>query len=199
MSINREIIFGLLAAAINIAGFVPYMLDILRGKTKPERAMWWIYSVLFIVLLMAQNGANAGWLLLATGSYIFSSVLIALLSIKYGYGKFHKRHFISASIAIAGLILWRITDQPLIAILLVILIDSSGFWLTLIKTWHAPHSETLLAWQMALLSYFVSMLSIRNWTFDVVIYPLYAIAGGSTIVWIIAHRRKTISADPEDF
>lgn len=199
MQLNREIFFGLLAAAINVAGFFPYMLDILRGKTKPERAMWWIYSVLFIVLLIAQNGANAGWLLLATGSYIFSSVVIALLSIKFGYGKFHRRHLISAVVAIAGLILWRLTDQPLIAILLVIIIDSAGFWLTLLKTWHAPHSETLLAWQMALLSYFVSLLSIRNWTLNVIIYPLYAILGGTAIVWIITHRRKTISADPEDF
>ena len=199
MHVNRELFFGLLSAVINLIGFVPYFLDILKRKTMPERATWWIYSVLFFLLLAAQRGAHAGWLLLASGSYVISSVFIALLSIKFGYGQFHKRHFVSILIAALGLILWQITDRPLIAILLVIIVDFAGFWLTLLKTWHAPHSETLIAWQLALLSYTVSLFSISNWTLSVVIYPIYAIVGGSTIVWVITQRRKKITVDPKDF
>jgi hypothetical protein len=87
--------FGTTSALLNFVGTVPYVRDILRGKTKPQRSMWWIYTGLFMLLFAAQVGAGAGWLLVVTAGYVLSSTLTALLSLRYGFGSFHNRETFS--------------------------------------------------------------------------------------------------------
>jgi hypothetical protein len=65
---------GIVAGLANLAGFIPYIRDIFRHKTKPERAMWWIYSMLFMVLWAAQLGAGATWLLISTATYVITAL-----------------------------------------------------------------------------------------------------------------------------
>jgi uncharacterized protein with PQ loop repeat len=149
MHISAPVVLGSLAGILSVVSTIPYVIDIFRHKTKPERAMWWVYSFLFALLFFAQLSAGAQWLLIVTAAYVLSSTLIAVLSVKYGYGSFHKRDTVSIAIAALGLVAWLFTDRPLIAVLMVITVDFAGFWLTLVKTWHAPHSETLITWQIS--------------------------------------------------
>lgn len=161
--------------------------------------MWWIYVFMFGVLFAAQMDAGGRWLLFITGAYLVESAVIAMLSLRYGYGSFHKRDTISLLVAAAGLLLWLATDMPLVAIILVIIVDFAGFWLTLVKTWHAPHTETLISWQLACVSAILSIFSISTWKFDVIIYPLYAAAATALLAWLIMYRRKKIVEDLPDF
>jgi hypothetical protein len=192
-------VIGAAAAIINVLGFMPYIRDILRHKTKPERAMWWIYVFMFGVLFAAQMDAGGRWLLLITGAYLVESAVIAMLSVRYGYGSFHKRDTISLLVAAVGLLLWLATDMPLVAIMLVIIVDFAGFWLTLVKTWHAPHTETLISWQLACVSAILSMFSISTWKLDIVVYPLYAAVVTALLAWLIMHRRTKVTEDLPDF
>jgi hypothetical protein len=143
MQHSFPLLVAVVASIIGNVANIPYIRDIFRHKTKPERAMWWIYTVLFSVLFVAQMSAGAEWLLIVSAGYVLSSAIIAALSVKYGYGSFHKRDLFSLGVAGLGLILWAITNNPLVAVLIVIVVDFAGFWLTLVKTWHAPHSERL--------------------------------------------------------
>jgi len=198
MHISIYALAGISAGIINTIGLVPYIRDIFRHKTKPERAMWWIYAVLFSLLFAAQLKAGASWLLCVTAAYILSSILIAILSLRYGYGSFHKRDMFSLVIVALGLLLWLITSQPLLAIILVIIVDFAGFWLTLFKTWHAPRSETLVAWELACLAAIISVFSIKTVSLSVIIYPLYAVLGSGLLVCEIIYRRARVEHDLED-
>jgi len=190
---------GAMAGILNTVGLVPYVRDIFRHKTKPERAMWWIYAALFGLLFAAQMQAGARWLLLVTAAYILSTAVIAVLSLRYGYGTFHRRDVISLAIAALGLVMWLLTDKPLAAIAVVIVVDFAGFWLTLVKTWHAPHSETLVSWQLSFVGAILSIFSVGTWKFAVIVYPVYAILGNGFLVWLIMYRRTKIAVDPVDF
>jgi len=143
--------------------------------------------------------AGAHWLLLVTAVYIATSVAIAILSVWYGYGRLHKRDAISLVIAVVGLVLWRLTDRPLVAVMLVIIVDFAGFWLTLVKTWHAPHTETLIAWQLAFATAVLSIFSVGTWTIDVLAYPVYVVLAMALIVCMIMHRRTKVAEDLPDF
>lgn len=190
---------GITSGGLNIIGLVPYVRDIFRHKTKPERAMWWIYAGLFFMLGSAQFAAGGHWLVLVTATYAFSSFLIAVLSVRYGYGSFHKRDMFSVAVALLGLGLWLITDRPLLAIIMVIIVDFAGFWLTLVKTWHAPHSETLISWQLSLAAAVLSVVTAGTWSFVVLIYPIYAVVFDGLLVWEIIYRRRKITKDSQDF
>lgn len=193
------VLLGVLSGILGLIGNVPYILDIFRHKTKPERAMWWIYTVLFAVLFAAQASAGAHWLLLVTGEYVLSSALFAVLSVRYGYGSFHKRDMISLVIAGLGIMAWLLTDRPLVAIIIVVVVDFAGFWLTLLKTWHAPHSETLITWQLSCISAIISIFAISDWSLTVLLYPLYAVVATALFVWLIMYRRTKVKEDPVDF
>ena len=190
---------AILSGTTNIVGFVPYARDIFHHKTKPERAMWWIYTALFTLLYAAQASAGAHLLLIVSAVYIVTSATIALLSLRYGYGSFHRRDILSICVAIFGLVLWKITSNPLTAILIVIVIDFAGFWLTIVKTWQAPHSETLVSWQLSLFSALFSIFSIGTRDFSLAAYPTYAVLADALLVWVIIYRRTKVREDLIDF
>jgi hypothetical protein len=196
---HYELLFATIAGVLGIAGVVPYVRDILLRKTKPERAMWWIYTALFALLFYAQLSAGAHDLLIVTAIYVLSSAVIATLSLRYGYGSFHARDGVSLGIAAIGLVMWLWTNNPLLAILMVIIVDFAGFWLTLVKTWHAPHSETLISWELTLIATVFSAFSGGSWKVSIIIYPIYAIAADALLVWLIIYRRTIVKEDRDDF
>jgi len=187
-------VLGVAAIILQIAGFIPYILDILKGKTKPERASFWIFTLLVGVTLVAQLLDNVTW----AAALVFVSFLcvftIAILSLKFGYGKFHRRDTVSIILAIIGVIIWQITSEPLIAVAMVILIDFSGFWLTLLKTWKAPHTETLFAWAASGMAAALAIIATQNYKAIQIAYLLYSALAGFLISLMIIYRRK-FSAD----
>jgi hypothetical protein len=78
---NLAVPIAVVAGVLNVVGFVPYLRDILRHKTKPERAMWWIYAVLFGVLFAAQVDAGAGWLVFVTGAWTLDVVIYPVYAV----------------------------------------------------------------------------------------------------------------------
>ncbi|MBX4190930.1 hypothetical protein KW794_02470 [Candidatus Saccharibacteria bacterium] len=183
---------GVAAITLQIAGFIPYVIDILKGKTKPERASFWIFSLLVGVTLVAQLLDNITW----AAALVFTSFLcvltIAVLSLRYGYGSFHTRDTVSIILAIIGVLVWQVTSEPLVAIAMVILIDFAGFWLTLLKTWKAPHTETLFAWVASGLAAILAIIASQNHKAVQIAYLLYSALAGCLISALIIYRRKVL-------
>lgn len=183
---------GVLAGLLNLVSAVPYFIDIARGKTKPERATWWIWLILNSVSLAAQLGAHARWSVLMTVGQVLVTAAIAVLSVRFGYGTFHRKDFAAIGFAIAGVGLWWWLDSPLAALLVVLAVDAVGFWLTLEKTWRAPHTETLLTWMIATLSGALGVLAVGSWDFTKAIYPFYIMIGNGLMTAIIVYRRPRL-------
>jgi hypothetical protein len=184
---------GVASAVVNTVGLVPYIKDIFKHKTKPERATWWIWLALNIIAFAAQAGAGATWSLFMTGAGIVAEGLIAFLSLSYGYGRFKRKDLISLLIAMCGLILWKYTSDPLFALIVVLGIDLLGFWLTIEKTWKAPETETLIAWFFATLSGLFGVLAVGKLNFTQLLYPIYIMLANGLMVWIILYRRKQLA------
>ncbi len=187
-----EATVGIVAVIIQIGASVPYILDILRHKTKPERAGFWIFLLLTIITLAAQISHGFSWasgLLIAAGC---TQLVIALLSIKYGYGRLKPRDFISVILAILGVLGWLITDQPLITVGIVIAIDFAGFWLILAKTWEAPQTETLITWLLCGMAAGMVLATARSFDLVQIGYIAYSAVANLGIVMLIIYRRKVL-------
>ncbi|HRC28524.1 MAG TPA: hypothetical protein PKV96_04030, partial [Candidatus Saccharimonas sp.] len=65
---------------------MPYLRDIFRHKTKPERATWWIWLTLNMIAFFAQLAAGATWSLGLMAGQLLAVGLIAVLSLRFGYG-----------------------------------------------------------------------------------------------------------------
>ncbi len=181
---------GIGSAILNTAGTIPYLRDIFRHKTKPERATWWIWFMLSLIAFSAQWAAGARWSLFMTGAQVAAVGTIAVLSVHFGYGSFQRKDLVSILVAIMGITLWGFTRQPLLALLIVVGIDLVALWLTIVKTWQAPLTETLINWILASGSGVLGILAVGELNFTKLIYPIYITLGNSSLMFIIIYRRR---------
>lgn len=164
-------VFGYLSGLFIALGFIPYIKDILRLKTKPQRATWIIYTILSSIAFFSQLAKGAGSSLWLTSIDTLAIIAIFLLSIKYGVGGFGKKDFFALFIASIGLIAWYYTREAAIALYIVIIIDAAGTYLTLDKTFKDPESETLIAWMLSAIAGIFSMLAVGSWNIILLSYP----------------------------
>lgn len=195
MSNTAFAILGIVAGVVNTIGLVPYVRDILGKKTKPERATWWIWLALNLIAFWALLSEGWTWYLAVMIASISAVALIAVLSIKFGYGTFKRRDILSLVVAGIGIILWKLTDQPVAALLIVMAIDFVGLWLTLTKTWEAPQTETLISWILAASGSALGLMAVGSGDITKLIYPVYIALGNSSIVFVILYRRPKVKGE----
>src|SRR5262249_29291423 len=116
--------FGVLAGVLSLVSGIPYIRDILAGKTKPHRGSFLIWTVLGLIAFITQFAAGATWSLVLP---VLDTLLIAAilaLSIERGSGGVNRRDATGLALAAGGLVLWYFTKQPLTALLVTIGIDA---------------------------------------------------------------------------
>jgi hypothetical protein len=175
-------IFGYLAALLSIVAVLPYIRDILKGKTKPERASWFIWTVLGSIAFFSQLEKGASNSLWMVGTSTVCVLIVSILSIKFGSGGFARRDKISLLIAAIGLLLWFFTKEAAIALFITIIIDLTGSFLTVVKSLEDPESETISTWIIAFISGIFAALSVGEWSFILLVYPLYIFLANFAVV-----------------
>ena len=183
---------GILAGVLTIIEFVPYIYSILKGKTKPERATWFIWSLVTAIGLASfySSGAReAIWVLVA---YVVATIIVSLLSIRYGVGGwtvFDRIIILSCGLC---LFIWWITGSALIALAMTITIDALAALPTVRKTYYHPETEDRLAWVISLSASGLNLLAVEKWDFAHASYPIYLFIMIGVITELILrprHRR----------
>ena len=166
-----------LLAAISVVMFLaaapPYILDTVHGKTKPERATWLIYSILNTVAFVSQVTLGGGWSLVFLGLDTLGSMIVLGLSLRFGVGGWTLLDRIALMIASLGVVAAVFVHQPVVAILGVILADISGTVLTVLKTFHAPDSETTISWLLTGTGAVTGILAVGKFDIALLLYPTY--------------------------
>lgn len=196
--INIQSIFSLLGTIFTLLCFVPYIITILQGKTKPNRATWWVWAINGSILSLGNLAAGADSTMLPIICAVAAQLCIAILSIKYGEGGWNnldRKCLIASGISF---ILWRILDYDLIAIILPLLVDVLAAIPTLKKSYLSPETEDLLTYILYTIGGLFTVLSIGSWSFDfasfeIAITPIYILFINGLIVLILTrHRTKLL-------
>jgi hypothetical protein len=188
---NKEIL-GVLSLVIAMTGYVPYIVNIFRGKTKPHAYTWLTWEVLAIVGFGIQLNGGGGpgtWLL---GLTTLMTMLIFLLSLKYGHKDIHVADTISLIFAGATLIFWILTDQPLVAAVLISVIEATGgFFPTFRKSYKLPFEETLTSYVAYTFSTVLALIALSNRSIEIIFYPVVVmILNISFVIFVMIRRNK---------
>ena len=165
-------------AFINAFGWIMYIKDTLKWKTKPNKITWWIWAAAPLIGSIAMYFSNwFTWSIIPVFMAWFIPLLIFLSSFinKNSYWKLWKLDYICLVFAILALILWLITDNPLLAIIFWILADLFAAIPLVIKNYNFPETENVFpffAWLFANLSAF---LVINKWEMEEYLFPLYLV------------------------
>lgn len=188
--IDLTVLAGRVAGFFSLAAFVPYILSTLRGRTKPNRATWWIWTVVGSLLAASYYASGARHTLWVAVSYVLGPLITAILSLKFGVGgytRFDRGCLLGAGL---GALLWWAFSSPLIALLINLGIDFLGALPTISKAYSEPRSEDPLAWSLFLLGNSLNLLAIERWRFSIAIYPVYMFLLSALVLLLLTSRRK---------
>lgn len=184
-------IFGYISALFVVLSSIPYIIDILRKKTKPHRVTWLIYTVLSSIAFFSQLAKGATDSLWLSGFITIDVTLCFLLSLKYGVGGVAKKDIVVFLFAALGLVAWYLTNEAAIALYIVILIDMAGSYLTLEKAYKQPETETFIMWFFSAIAAFFAMLAVGSLNIILLSYPLaILLIDGSIATAILLGKRK---------
>ena len=167
--------FALVSVFIRLIGGGQYARSVFKRETFPNPISWFLWGLTPMIAFFAQitTGLNAqSFVLLALG---ITPLIICILSIKLHGVKHHLTPFSlwCGAIAVVGIILWRVTSYPELAIAFGIIADIFATLPTLHKTYRDHTSEYALPYLVSAASMAVTLLAIHGWIFTTYAFPLY--------------------------
>lgn len=180
-----QAIIGPIAGIIGLIGFFPYFLEIFRGQTKPNRASWWIWGILGVILGISYYSSGATHSIWVPLCYAVCQLVTATLSLKFGEGGWSRLDLQCLIGAGISLLLWWILDSALIAMMACLVIDLFGAVPTLKKSYLKPDSESFLSWSIFFIANSLNLLAIGQWNFALSAYPLYLFFLSGSLVFIL--------------
>jgi hypothetical protein len=182
-------LLGVLAGALGAADTVPYVRDILAGRTRPYRWTWLIWAVLAIVVCTSQQADGASWsLVMAAVQAVLTSVIFAL-AIRRGEGALGAVERVMLAVAAGGVVGWLVAGEPVVATACVVAADLIGAAMMLPKTYRDPESETLATFALASVAGAFAAGAVGRLDASLLLYPVYFCVANAAIALLIVSRR----------
>ena len=164
-----------MAAAIRVVSGARYALGVLRGVARPNWMSWSLWGLTAMIAFVAQLTGGAGDEALVTFVLGVTPLIVCALAVATGRAE-SGRVGLSvgcAVIAVAGIVLWQLTANPMLAVLFCIIADFFASLPTLVKACVDPSGEYPLPYLMSAVAMAVTLLTVQSWTFTVYGFPLY--------------------------
>jgi len=163
-------LFSLISGVFSAGAYVPYILAILKkGSTvRPNRASWFAWWVIDVSASTALWAAGAYMALPMFIAFSVGSTFILYLSIKRGEGGFTPLDLGCIATAVAGVLLWLKSGDPVLAIIALMASAIAATLPTIKKSWLDPESEDLTTWSLFMSGGFFATLAINEANFAAV-------------------------------
>ena len=191
-----KVVLGMIAGAIAFLAYVVYIVSIFRGKSKPNRATWWIWAFMGVVLVLSYQASGAETTIWVPYVEFIGPLIIAILSTKYGEGGIDNKTDIICLIgAFASIILWIIFNNPVIALVTSLAVDSFAIIPTIKKSYLRPEGEDFWAWFGTGIADSLNFFAVEKFSFAILIYPIYMLTSDIIIVAILFVKKNKIIKD----
>ncbi len=188
-----KIIISSVAVILTFVGYVPYIRDIIKKKTKPHAFSWFVFALAGGVgyALQVLGGAGVGsWSLLVA---VIACFIIFLFSLGVGEKDITFSDVIFLILALFSLFLWLVVKQPVWSAILATAVEVLGFAPTIRKSWNKPYSETLAAYEVGFIRHGISIFALQQFNILTVLYPAVWTLTNIIFTIVLTIRRKVIS------
>lgn len=186
-------ILGVVAVAIGFVGYVPYFRTIFSGKTRPHAFTWLVWCILTAIAFGGQvvgKGGAGAW---ATGFTAFTSFAIFGLALVKGKRDFPLADWLCLGGCVIALTLWAITKDPLLAIILITVIDMLAFIPTFRKSYTHPYSEPAFTYALSGLKFLASLFALHQLSAVTILYPASLVLTNGAFIVLLVLRRKRLA------
>jgi len=183
---------GIIATVMAFVSYIPYIRNMLSGKTKPHAFSWLVWGTLTAIAFVGQVSEGAGPGAWVTGFTACVSFFIFVTALRTGEKDIAKSDWLSLVGAGIAMLLWWATSDPLIAVILITLIDALGFFPTFRKSYHKPYEETAITFAISGLKFVIAIIALENLTPTTWLYPASLVFMNGIFVIMLLIRRKQV-------
>lgn len=191
--------FVLIGSGIGAIASIGYLIDTLRGKVRPNRVSFFMWTIAPTVAFIGEISQHVGLLSIQTliqGILPFLIFLASFTSKKAAW-KLTKFDLLCGCLSVIGLTLYLITRIGNVAIIFSILADGLAALPTVIKAYRFPESEVAWPWFVTAVGVFISLLTIRQWTFANYGFIVYLLLITLLISLLVRFRPQSKTHEPK--
>jgi hypothetical protein len=193
MEIDIKFYLGIIAGIISLIAYLIYFRSILKGKSKPNRVTWWIWTFMGAALALSYYFSGARDTMWSPIVEFIGPFLTALLAIKYGEGgAADKTDIICFVGGVFSIVLWILFNNPVIALVMLLVVDSFAIIPTMKKSYLRPEGESLLAWCGTGLGDMINLLSVERFAFALIILPAWMLFDDIIVVWMLGLGKQKV-------
>jgi len=185
---------------VSLAGSCAYIIDTLKGKSKPNRVSWFIWATAPLIGTAAALSAHADfWATTRIFMSGFVPLLVFIVSFinPKSYWKLTKFDFTCGICSVVAIVLWLVVNQPVLAILFAALGDCLASIPTIAKAWKYPETESGLTFVAGFFATLLVLPSITVWNIENSAFQIYLLTVNVILLYAIYRKRiftQTIKA-----
>ena len=171
-----------LSFVLFLFAFVPFIYAILHGA-RPSRSSWLIWATLDIITffgMVATNAINSQ----IVGTMI-GIVIVAPFVLKFGKPGWSRLDITCMSGAALGIIVWKMTANPIWAMVICQSIGFFGSWPGFHNVWVTPGNDSKWGWLMCFISTILMFVTMKSWTPEHWIQPAGFLSVQSTFMFLL--------------
>ena len=188
-------LFSGAAIALTFAAFLPYIVSIRSGRTRPHVFSWLIWGVTTLLVFLATWAGGGGVGAWPTGVSALITFFIAWLAHAHGADReITTSDWLFLLGASSALPLWFLTADPLGAVVILTLVDMLGFGPTLRRAYAHPEQERVGFYSLFVLRNLLVLLSLERLTLTTALFPAAVGLGCVGLVLLLLLRRRQLPA-----
>ncbi len=192
----------ILSVSISFTGMIAYILDIFKGKSKPNLVTWGLWGLAPLIATGAALSAHADtWATVRIFMSGFGPLLVTItgLFVSKSYWKLSAFDYACGILSLVALGAWLLADSPILAILLAAFADILASLPTILKAWKFPETETFYTYFVGLFTASIIIPAIPVWNIENSAFQVYLLAMNATLFFIMLRnylikRKKIISS-----
>ena len=184
---NAFIIIGTLIGA---AGSVVYLVNTVKGRVRPNRVSFLLWSIAPLIAFFAQIKQGVGLEALMTFStgFLPLTVFIGSFVNKQAEWKLTRFDLACGILSLVGLALWMITRVGNVAIFFSIVADGLAAIPTIVKAYRYPDTEIAWPWISTVVGVILTLLTLSTFTFANSGFIMYILAVNTLIFVLVQFR-----------
>lgn len=193
MLIFDKTILGYLSIIIVVLVTLPYVRLVWCGAIKPHLFTWVIWALTTGIAAAARMSEAAGPGAWGQWAAAGSCVCVAALAWQRGEKDITHGDWRAFLLALAAIPLWVLTDDALLAVLVVTAIDVVGYYPTFRKSWHRPHEEAMFNYIAANVTHILSVLATEHYSVTNLLFQVTLFVVNSLLVAMVLWRRRQLA------
>ena len=182
--------FVIVGALIGAIGSIVYLIEVVKGKVRPNRVSFLLWSIAPFIAFAAQINQGVGLVSLMTFSNGLLPLMIFIASFvnKKAEWKLTQFDLLCGFLSVIGLVLWLITKVGNVAIFFSIFADGLAAVPTIVKSYKYPDTELAWPWMATSIGVVLALLTLKEWTFANSGFILYLLIANVIIFTLIQFR-----------